>query len=138
MLRQIAPLALAIPPPSYIKFLPPQYEHDTNHHILAVSSNGYIQTLSLNPTFEPMMETLQIQYATLGDSSNDTTHTQTSDEVSVVTSSSSGQLIAAGSMVGVISLHAYIHSDDPMNIIINKVIIFYYLIVKFIIIIINN
>lgn len=127
MLRQIAPLALAIPPPCYVKFLPPQYEHDTNHNVLAVSPNGYIQTLSLSPTFEPMMETLQIQYATLSNSSDETVaiHQQTNDEVSVVTTSTSGQLIAVGSMVGVVSLHAYIQSDDPMNIVVNKVILFF-------------
>jgi hypothetical protein len=112
MLRQVAHLALAIPPPCYVKFLPRNEDLDLNIGVLAVSPNGYIQTVCLTPTYEPIMETLQIQYATLSNSQEDTVPLVEADEVSAVNVSPNGQLIGVGSVMGVLSIHASISSPE--------------------------
>jgi hypothetical protein len=111
MLRQVAPLTLAIPPPSYVKFLPKVASSWLN--VLAVSPNGYIQTLSLNGAYEPLMDTLQIQYATMGNPPADPMLSNQTDEVTVVNTSSNGHFIAVGSQAGVVSLHASVIPRDP-------------------------
>lgn len=124
MLRQMTHLALAIPPPCYVRFLPKNNELDSEIGVLAVSSNGYIQTVSLDAAYEPMMNTLHIQYATLSNPPQDgTTIVTPEDEVTVVDVSSNGRLIGVGSLVGVVSLHAAISSlDESPTIQVNKVV----------------
>jgi hypothetical protein len=116
-------LALAIPPPCYVKFLPKNHELDPDTAVLAVSSNGYVQTLSLDAAYEPIMDTLHIQYATLSNPPQDgTTIVTPEDEVTAVDVSSNGQLIGVGSLVGVVSLHASISTlEESPTIQVNKV-----------------
>jgi hypothetical protein len=121
MLRQIAHLALAIPPPCFVKFLPRNDDLDLNLGVLAVSPNGYIQSVFLTPSYEPIMETLQIQYATLNNPQEETVPLSETDEVAVVNVSSNGQLIGVGSVMGVLSLHASILPEEPATVQVNQV-----------------
>lgn len=120
MLRQITHLALAIPPPCYVKFLPKTKDHGMDCGVLAVSSNGYIQTVSLTPSHDPIMESLNIQYATLNNS--ETESLQNEDVVTGVDISSNGHVIGVGSLFGVVSIHASISLSNSTGLRVNKVV----------------
>lgn len=119
MLRQITHLALAIPAPCYVKFMPKTETLDMDCGVLAVSPNGYIQTISLTPSYEPIMESLNIQYATLSNPQDESLPGE--DVVTAVDISSSGKVIAVGSLVGVVSLHASVCNSDPAGVRLNEV-----------------
>ena len=107
MLRQRAPLSLAIPPPNNVKLLPhpprSKYQHQQSaFSLMASSPNGCLQTIDLDANYEPIMPTLQMLYATL----TDPQETGLSDSLSVVAASSTGHFLASGSSMGVVSLHS--------------------------------
>ena len=117
MLRQRAPLSLAIPPPNNAKFLPSRDSGSRGDSIslLVSSSNGYLQTIALDSNHEPVLSTLQMCYATLATDPQERSINPQAlhDSLSVLATSSSGSLIASGTSMGATSLHVLV--DQPID-----------------------
>lgn len=119
MLRQRAPLSLAIPPANNAIFLQQQSSStDSGVSILCSSPNGYLQSIHLDQNLEPVMESLQMFYATLATSPQDHALNPQApqDSLCVVATCGSGQLIASGSLMGAVSLHCSAIPDEEGNV----------------------
>jgi hypothetical protein len=116
MLRQFPPLSLAIPPPVHVRFLPQSTSSTSPHsqpfcNILAIASDGLIQTTSLSPSLDPILESVQAFSSSLS-AGNSVDPSLPDDSVTVVCASSSGHLLCVGSAQGVISLHSNRHEPN--------------------------
>jgi hypothetical protein len=116
MLRQRAPLSLAIPPANNVRLLPPS--ESSGPSVFCSSRNGYLQTIELDENLDPLMHTLQMFYATLATSPQDRAMNPQAlqDSLSVVGVSSNGRLIASGSQMGAVSLHSKALPDEEGNV----------------------